>query len=410
LLNGLHLLPVIADSCWGDSNATVTAWVLEQGVSRTRAPPGFAQFVGECGNSSMLVRLSRSVLHRMTEMILPWLNAPTRFSELFLDRYCLLLCTHVTKAYGSSTVRIKVYRGSLAPWQNRPVMELLAECLDGSLRLRTPAEECELSISHFARSFRRTFKRSAHQYLILKRIEKAKRCFDLDVRPFRAVLQAGLSDQAAFSRTFKAVVGTSPRQWRREACHRDCQLSCRPSGAILCRRVVLKIQETALHGNCDRMSAVVCIELGKNAFEVILDGVLRNVEIRCDDLVRAAVRNSAEGCDLSRSHQVVSGVLGDHVGNFAGNSFSAAMNQPNCFHQLSPKQILQQVSDGSSLESLEGLHIARRGREDDDSRLRKFPPNRRDRCEAVHLTFRSAVGDGRVAPVFDSQVFRAGSF
>ena len=32
------------------------------------------------------------VLHRMTEMILPWLNAPTRFSELFLDRYCLLLC------------------------------------------------------------------------------------------------------------------------------------------------------------------------------------------------------------------------------------------------------------------------------------------------------------------------------
>jgi len=179
------------------------------------------------------------VLHRMTEMILPWLNAPTRFSELFLDRYCLLLCTHVTKAYGSSTVRIKVYRSSLAPWQSRRVMELLAECLDGSLRLRTPAEECELSISHFARSFRRTFKRSAHQYLTLKRIQKAKRCFDLDVRPFRAVLQAGLSDQAAFSRTFKAVVGTSPRQWRREACHRDCQLSCRPSGAILCRRVVL---------------------------------------------------------------------------------------------------------------------------------------------------------------------------
>jgi len=33
-------------------------------------------------------------------------------------------------------------------------------------------------------------------------------------------LEAGFSDQAAFSRTFKALVGTSPGQWKREAVHR----------------------------------------------------------------------------------------------------------------------------------------------------------------------------------------------
>ena len=52
--------------------------------------------------------------------------------------------------------------------------ELLAEHLDGSVRLATLAGECDLSISHFARSFRRTFGSSAHQYLILQRIERAK--------------------------------------------------------------------------------------------------------------------------------------------------------------------------------------------------------------------------------------------
>jgi AraC-like DNA-binding protein len=160
------------------------------------------------------------VLHRMTEMILPALDGSARFSELFLDHYFLLLCTHVMKTYGSSAP-VKAYRGGLAPWQKRRVMELLSEHLDGSVRLATLAEECGLSVSHFARSFRRTFGRSAHQYLILQRIEKAKALLSGSMCALsEAALQAGFSDQAAFSRTFKAVVGTSPGQWRREVSYR----------------------------------------------------------------------------------------------------------------------------------------------------------------------------------------------
>ena len=66
------------------------------------------------------------------------------------------------------------------------------------------------------------------------------------------------------------------------------------------------------------MGAIVRIELGKEALEVVLDRVLRNVEIRCDDLVRAAVCDSTKNFELSRSNQLVSGVLGDDVGNFGG--------------------------------------------------------------------------------------------
>jgi AraC family transcriptional regulator len=167
-----------------------------------------------------------AVLHRMTEMILPSLNVPAPFSELFLDYYCLLFCTHVTKAYATSSVPIKAYRGGLAPWQKRRMMELLTEHLDGSVRLTTLAEECGLSVSHFARSFRRTFGRSAHQYLILQRIEKAKALLSTSMCALsEAALQAGFSDQAAFSRTFKSVVGTPPGQWRREVSHQRCEVS-----------------------------------------------------------------------------------------------------------------------------------------------------------------------------------------
>jgi AraC family transcriptional regulator len=166
------------------------------------------------------------VLHCMTEMILPSLNAPPAFSELFLDNYCLLFCSHVTTTYGVSPVSTKTYRGGLAPWQKRRAMELLTEHLDGSVGLTTLAEQCGLSTSHFARSFRRTFGKSPHQYLILQRVEKAKTLLSTSICALSdAALRAGFSDQAAFSRTFKAVVGTSPGQWRREVSHQRRHVS-----------------------------------------------------------------------------------------------------------------------------------------------------------------------------------------
>jgi transcriptional regulator GlxA family with amidase domain len=54
------------------------------------------------------------------------------------------------------------------------VEELLQEHLDGELKLATLAEECRLSVSHFTRSFRKSYGTSAHRYLILQRVENAK--------------------------------------------------------------------------------------------------------------------------------------------------------------------------------------------------------------------------------------------
>ena len=157
------------------------------------------------------------VLHRMTQMITSSVESRPRFSELFLDYFRLLFCTHVVHTYAPSLRVATTYRGGLAPWQQRRAAELLAEHLDGSLRLATLAGECGLSVTHFARSFRQSFGTSPHHYLIRQRVERAKQLLSDSTSALSDVaLQAGFADQAAFSRTFKAVVGTSPGRWRRE--------------------------------------------------------------------------------------------------------------------------------------------------------------------------------------------------
>jgi AraC family transcriptional regulator len=158
------------------------------------------------------------VLHQMTLMMLPSLAAPQPSCALFLDYFRLLFCAHITQHYAPSLGAIKTYRGGLAPWQQRRASQFLRENLDGQVGLADLAYECRLSVSHFARSFKRSFGTSVHRYLICQRIEKAKSLLLNSAFALSDVaLQSGFSDQASLSRTFKAVVGIPPGHWRRAA-------------------------------------------------------------------------------------------------------------------------------------------------------------------------------------------------
>jgi AraC-like DNA-binding protein len=159
-----------------------------------------------------------AVLHQMTLIVLPSLTAPELFCEFFLDYFRLLFCTHITQRYAPSFRTVKTYSGGLAPWQKRRAAELLRENLDGQIGLAALAHECGLSVSHFTRSFRQSFGTSAHRYLMFQRIEKAKSLLSNSAFALSDVaLQSGFSDQASFSRSFKAVVGIPPGHWRRRA-------------------------------------------------------------------------------------------------------------------------------------------------------------------------------------------------
>jgi AraC family transcriptional regulator len=162
-----------------------------------------------------------TVLHKLTEIVLPSFEPGRAFSELFLDYFRLLFFTHIAHAYAPSFKSGKGHRAGLAPWQRRRAAELVAGHLDGSMRLATLAGECGLSVSHFARSFRAAFGTSAHQYLILTRVERAKELLSRSHEPLAAIaLAVGFADQAALSRSFKRLVGLSPGRWRRESSRR----------------------------------------------------------------------------------------------------------------------------------------------------------------------------------------------
>ena len=100
----------------------------------------------------------------------------------------------------------------------RAVVEYIEEHLDGSPSLEQMAATAHLSVYHFARQFRAATGLPPHQYVISRRVERAKQLLqEGDLSLAEVAAAAGFADQSKLSHTFKRVVGVSPRQFRRSA-------------------------------------------------------------------------------------------------------------------------------------------------------------------------------------------------
>jgi len=63
-------------------------------------------------------------------------------------------------------------RGGLAPWQRRKIERYVREHLERPVQIEELAEHIPLSVSHFCRAFKETFRNTPHAYLI--RLRRAR--------------------------------------------------------------------------------------------------------------------------------------------------------------------------------------------------------------------------------------------
>ena len=80
------------------------------------------------------------------------------------------------------------------------------------------ARIAQVSPAHFARSFRATFGETPHHYLQRRRVERAMSLLrESEVSVTDICFQVGFGSLGTFSRTFREIVGRSPREYRRQA-------------------------------------------------------------------------------------------------------------------------------------------------------------------------------------------------
>src|ERR1700743_3419676 len=95
----------------------------------------------ECLELNVFTAFMEPTLHHLTQTILPCLKRPEMFSQLFMDSFTMMICSHLVGRYGQVPETVQYFKGGLSPWQSRRVVELFHEHLDGDVKLETLAEE-----------------------------------------------------------------------------------------------------------------------------------------------------------------------------------------------------------------------------------------------------------------------------
>ena len=114
---------------------------------------------------------------------------------------------------------VRTREGKLPRARLRAVIEYIEAHLDASPSLEQMAAIAHISPYHFARQFKTSTGLPPHQYVIARRVERAKHLLQAGTGLSLAEVaaQAGFSDQSQFSYHFKRLIGVTPGQFRTPA-------------------------------------------------------------------------------------------------------------------------------------------------------------------------------------------------
>ena len=106
--------------------------------------------------------------------------------------------------------------GTLPQGRLRAVLEYIEEHLDAAPTLAEIAAVAGLNLYHFARQFRAAMGLPPYQYVITRRVERAKHLLrsGTDLSLAEVAARAGFYDQSQFCHHFKRLLGVTPSQFR----------------------------------------------------------------------------------------------------------------------------------------------------------------------------------------------------
>jgi AraC family transcriptional regulator len=137
--------------------------------------------------------------------------------RLYGEALATALAVHLVQHYAVCPPQLQSYRGGLPPARLRRVLEYMQAHLAQDPSLTELAGIAQMSPYYFSRLFKQSTGLSPHQYLLRQRVERAKH-FLADPRHRIAEVSdaLGFPHQSHFATTFRALVGMTPREYRRQ--------------------------------------------------------------------------------------------------------------------------------------------------------------------------------------------------
>ena len=186
------------------SRAFITNTCYERSGSNT---PGLSSVAGR----------KDPILAHLAQVLALTLDTQSEASPLFVEQLGVTIGTHLLDRYGNAPSQSNQKNRRLSGLHEARAKDMLLAKAQENVSIEEIANACNLSRSYFIRAFRETTDRTPHQWLLERRIDRAR---DLlkhsDSSLSEIAVACGFSDQSHFTRTFSQMVGTPPGSWRRQ--------------------------------------------------------------------------------------------------------------------------------------------------------------------------------------------------
>jgi AraC family transcriptional regulator len=166
-----------------------------------------------------LDRLDLPQLRAAMQAIDAGLMAGTAWGNLAAESLANLLAVGLIRHLSAQRLPARLRDGKLPQTRLRRVVDYIEDNLDAGLTLGELAAVASLSPYHFARQFRAATGLPPHQFIIARRVERARRILldDEEIPLATVASRSGFSDQSQLSRHFKRLAGVTPGQFRAPA-------------------------------------------------------------------------------------------------------------------------------------------------------------------------------------------------
>jgi AraC family transcriptional regulator len=142
-------------------------------------------------------------------------------SRLLTESLATTIQLHLAERFGGGADVSKRSPRDLTPAERASLIEILADGLDADIKLTTLAEHVGMTVNVFLTAFSKAFGTTPHQYLLDRRINRAKTLLMMTTRSITDIGYAvGFSSPSHFTTTFRKRVGFTPTTFRLTATER----------------------------------------------------------------------------------------------------------------------------------------------------------------------------------------------
>jgi AraC family transcriptional regulator len=133
---------------------------------------------------------------------------------LLIDSLKTALAIHLLRNYCTAPPRLSSYTDGLSKPKLQQITEYINEHLHEDVKLIELAAIAQISPYHFLRLFKQSMGLTPHQYILQRRIHKAKYLLqESELSIADIAFRVGFCDQSHFTRCFKRLLGMTPKQF-----------------------------------------------------------------------------------------------------------------------------------------------------------------------------------------------------